>query len=82
MTLVESNGRKCDFLARGRAAVRRGQRRVVHARAEEWADGLGRCDLVTARALAPLAVVAEYAAPLLQRRRRARRLARAPRPRR
>jgi 16S rRNA (guanine527-N7)-methyltransferase len=38
---------------------------AVHARAEEWADGLGACDLVTARALAPLAVVAEYAAPLL-----------------
>src|SRR6185295_3844907 len=38
---------------------------VVHARAEEWADGFGACDLVTARALAALPVVCEYAAPLL-----------------
>ena len=37
----------------------------MHARAESWPQGLGSCDLVTARALAPLAVVAEYAAPLL-----------------
>ncbi len=38
---------------------------AVNARAESWPEGLGACDLVTARALAPLAVVAEYAAPLL-----------------
>jgi 16S rRNA (guanine527-N7)-methyltransferase len=39
---------------------------VVHARAEEWPEGLGACDLVTARALAALPVLAEYAAPLLR----------------
>ena len=38
---------------------------VVHARAEEWPDGLGAHDLVTARALAALPVILEYAAPLL-----------------
>ena len=38
---------------------------VVNARAEAWPDGRGRMQLVTARALAPLDVVAEYAAPLL-----------------
>jgi 16S rRNA (guanine527-N7)-methyltransferase len=65
VTLVESNGRKCDFLRRAGEACGGANARVVHARVEEWADGLGRCDLVTARALAPLAVVAEYAAPLL-----------------
>jgi 16S rRNA (guanine527-N7)-methyltransferase len=32
---------------------------------EEWRDGLGAHDLVTARALAALPVVLEYAAPLL-----------------
>jgi 16S rRNA (guanine527-N7)-methyltransferase len=63
--LVESNGRKCDFLRRTGEACGVSNAPVVHARAEEWADGLGQCDLVTARALAPLAVVAEYAAPLL-----------------
>jgi 16S rRNA (guanine527-N7)-methyltransferase len=37
-------------------------------RAEEWAAGEGRAayDLVTARAVAPLAVICEYAAPLLR----------------
>jgi 16S rRNA (guanine527-N7)-methyltransferase len=65
VTLVESNGRKCDFLLRAREACGAANARVVQARAEEWADGLGCCDLVTARALAPLSVVAEYAAPLL-----------------
>lgn len=39
--------------------------RVVHARAEAWPEGLGAFDVITARALAPLAVVVEYAAPLL-----------------
>jgi 16S rRNA (guanine527-N7)-methyltransferase len=63
--LVESNGRKCAFLRQAREACGVANVRVVQARAEEWTDGLGQCDLVTARALAPLAVVAEYAAPLL-----------------
>ena len=39
---------------------------VVAERAESWSAGLGTRDLVTARALAPLAVLAEYAAPLLR----------------
>jgi len=39
---------------------------IVHARAETWDEGREACDLVTARALAPLSVVAEYAAPLLR----------------
>jgi 16S rRNA (guanine527-N7)-methyltransferase len=63
--LVESNGRKCGFIARAVAACRLGNVEVVNARVEEWRDGIGRFELVTARALAPLAVVAEYAAPLL-----------------
>ena len=40
---------------------------VVRARAEEWPAGIGANDLVTARALAPLPVLVEYAAPLLRR---------------
>ena len=63
--LIESNGRKCAFLARARAACGLDNARVANARAELWTDGLNRCDLVTSRALAPLPVVAEYAAPLL-----------------
>lgn len=64
--LVESNGRKCEFIRRAAAVCGAGNAVAVHARAEGWAEGLGRCDVVVARALAPLAVVAEYAAPLLR----------------
>ena len=38
---------------------------MVHARAEDWPDGMGAHELVTARALAALPVLCEYAAPLL-----------------
>jgi 16S rRNA (guanine527-N7)-methyltransferase len=66
VALVESNTRKCEFL---RNAVRRlelDNAEVVRARAEQWRAGLGTCDVVVARALAALPVVAEYAAPLLR----------------
>ena len=79
--LVESNGRKCAFIAGAIEACELPNAMPVHARAESWPEGLGACDLVTARALAPLAVVAEYAAPLLMERRMARGLARTARPR-
>lgn len=65
VTLVESVSRKCAFLERAVRAAELGNVVVACTRAEEWRDGLGAHDLVTARALAPLAVVAEYAAPLL-----------------
>ncbi len=38
----------------------------VHGRAESWKAGMGRMDVVTARAVAPLGVLVEYAAPLLR----------------
>jgi 16S rRNA (guanine527-N7)-methyltransferase len=64
--LIESGVRKCAFLERlcAEAGVRNAH--VVCARAEDLAAGAGRHDLVTARALAPLPVLCEYAAPLLQ----------------
>jgi 16S rRNA (guanine527-N7)-methyltransferase len=65
MSCVESNGRKCAFIAGAAESCGAVNVTAVHARAEEWTAGLNGCDLVTARALAPLAVVAEYAAPLL-----------------
>jgi 16S rRNA (guanine527-N7)-methyltransferase len=64
--LVEANGRKCEFLAHARARLELGNVEVVQGRAETWKEGIGRFDVVTARALAPLDVVAEYAAPLLR----------------
>jgi 16S rRNA (guanine527-N7)-methyltransferase len=63
--LVESVGKKCAFMERAIAAAGIDNAAVVCARAEEWREGIGDHDLVTARALAPLAVIAEYAAPLL-----------------
>lgn len=65
VSLVESAIRHCRYLERAVAAGRFENADVVHARAEEWADGLGANDVVTARALAALPVLCEYAAPLL-----------------
>jgi 16S rRNA (guanine527-N7)-methyltransferase len=67
IALVESSARKCGFLARAVASVHVANAIVVHTRIEEWEEGRGRFDVVTARALAPLAVITEYAAPLLRR---------------
>ena len=63
--LGERAARKSEFLTRMGAVAGVQTARVVHARAEQWPDGLGAHDLVTARALAPLGVVCEYGAPLL-----------------
>ena len=64
VSLVESAIRHCRYLER--AAEGLPNVSVVHARAEEWREGIGAHDLVTARALAALPVVLEYAAPLLE----------------
>lgn len=65
VALVESASRHCRYLERAVAAGRLENAQVVHARAEEWPAGLGAHDVVTARALAALPVLCEYAAPLL-----------------
>jgi 16S rRNA (guanine527-N7)-methyltransferase len=65
VTLVESVGKKCEFLRRAADAAGLANVEVVNARAEAWPAGIGTQDVVTARALAPLNVLAEYAAPLL-----------------
>ena len=66
VVLIESTGRKCAFLRRAAAAAGAGNAEVQCSRVEEWEAGREACDAVTARALAPLAVVTEYAAPLLR----------------
>jgi 16S rRNA (guanine527-N7)-methyltransferase len=65
--LIESTERKCEVIARLAAAAGLDNAQPVPTRAEEWAAGDGgeRYDVVTARALASLAVLVEYAAPLL-----------------
>jgi 16S rRNA (guanine527-N7)-methyltransferase len=64
--LLESSRRKCEFIARATARCAIFNARVVPTRVEDWPEGRSNYDVVTARALAPLAVVAEYAAPLLR----------------
>lgn len=66
VALVESVARKCAFVRAAAEAAGIANVEVVAERAESWREGLGTRDLVTARALAPLAVLAEYAAPLLR----------------
>jgi 16S rRNA (guanine527-N7)-methyltransferase len=65
VTLIEGNNRKCEFMARAVELLGLGNAEVVHGRAETWKLGIGDCDIVTARALASLDILAEYAAPLL-----------------
>ena len=71
--LIESAGRKTAVASRLAQAAELTNARALTARAEEWAKlpaplGGGReaYDVVTARALGPLAVLVEYAAPLLR----------------
>jgi 16S rRNA (guanine527-N7)-methyltransferase len=66
--LVESTAKKCEVIARLASAARIANATAVPARAEEWAadEGASRYEVVTARALSSLAVLAEYAAPLLR----------------
>lgn len=66
VTLVESARKKAAFLARAASELGLANARVVAARVEEWQAGRGSQDVVTARALAPLGVLLEYAAPLLR----------------
>jgi 16S rRNA (guanine527-N7)-methyltransferase len=67
VALVESQRRKCDFLERACARAESENALVVCSRVEEWSEGLGRNDVVVARALAAQPVVLEYAAPLLRK---------------
>jgi 16S rRNA (guanine527-N7)-methyltransferase len=67
--LVESTRRKCEVIERLAAAAGLESRiRALPVRAEDHARGpdAGSYDAATARALAPLSVICEYAAPLLR----------------
>ncbi len=65
--LVESTRRKCAVIERLAASAGLENVAAVPERAEDWggSGGAGAYGVVTARALAPLAVLAEYAAPML-----------------
>jgi 16S rRNA (guanine527-N7)-methyltransferase len=66
IVLIESQRRRCEFLRRVCAHAGIGNARVICTRAEEWREGLNANDAVVARALGPVPVVLEYAAPLLR----------------
>lgn len=63
---VESASRKCQWIAQLAANAGITNLEVVCERAESWSAGRENCDVVTARAVAPLGVLCEYAAPLLR----------------
>ena len=69
--LIESTGRKCEFMRRAIRTAEMANARVVCERAESWASrpppegGREAYDAVTARAVGRLATLAELAAPLL-----------------
>ena len=65
VALVDSQSRHTRYLERAVEVSGLANVRVVTARAEAWPEGLLAHDLVTARALAALPVILEYAAPLL-----------------
>jgi 16S rRNA (guanine527-N7)-methyltransferase len=66
--LIESVGRKCDFMRRAIEVAGIGNARVLNARSEELARGEGRdaYAAVTARAVGRLSTLAELASPLLE----------------
>ena len=64
--LIESAGRKAEVGERLARAAGLENARSVRTRVEEWAEGRLAYDAVSARAVASLAVLLEYAAPLLR----------------
>lgn len=63
---VESVARKCGFIESAADRIGLTNIEVACVRAEAWLAGTGVCDVVCARAVAPLGVLCEYAAPLLR----------------
>ncbi|UGS39321.1 16S rRNA (guanine(527)-N(7))-methyltransferase RsmG [Capillimicrobium parvum] len=64
VVLIESVGRKCAFLGRAVEVAGAANARVACARIEEWPER--DLDVVAVRAVAPLGVLVEYAAPALR----------------
>lgn len=66
--LVESVGRKCEFMRAAIGAAGIGNADVLNTRSEDLAGGEGResYDVVTARAVGRLSTLAELASPLLE----------------
>jgi 16S rRNA (guanine527-N7)-methyltransferase len=66
--LIESVGRKCEFMSRAIETAEIPNASVLNTRSEDWASSAGReaYDAVTARAVGRLSTLAELASPLLK----------------
>lgn len=66
--VIESVGRKCEFMRRAVEAAGIANAHVLNARSEDWSAAEGReaYDAVTARAVGRLSTLAELASPLLK----------------
>jgi 16S rRNA (guanine527-N7)-methyltransferase len=66
--LIESVGRKCEFMRRAIGAAGIPNASVLNTRSEDWASAEGReaYEVVTARAVGRLSTLAELASPLLK----------------
>jgi 16S rRNA (guanine527-N7)-methyltransferase len=66
--LLESVGRKCEFMRRAIADAGIDNATVINSRSEDWAVAEGReaYEVVTARAVGRLSTLAELASPLLK----------------
>lgn len=66
--LIESVGRKCEFMRWAIEAAQIPKAAVLNTRSEDWAasDGREAYDAVTARAVGRLSTLAELASPLLK----------------
>ena len=69
VTLLESMEKRCAFLRQTAEELQLNNITVVCDRAENWGRGEGRAayDMVTARAVARLNLLSEYALPLLKK---------------
>ena len=65
LTLIESTGKKVNFLRETLEFLKLSDVECVHGRAEEWARQGYRYDVCTARAVAKLDKLAGYALPIL-----------------
>lgn len=67
LTLIESNGKKCNFLNIVKEKLNLTNVTILNARAEEFSKNNREVfDIVTARAVAPLKHLLEYGIPLLK----------------
>ena len=67
ITLIESNGKKCNFLRLVKERLNLNNVEIINARVEEYAkENREVYDIVTARAVAPLKHLLEYGVPLVK----------------